>query len=243
MTSSTNASNSAARAGLSSVFAWSGRRGRLAGVLGAGVLLALSAGCNIVGPMGFLVAGEEKTPALFDLPADRSVVVFIDDRSSRLPTRTARVRVAQAAEAALLEGKAAPKSDIISSEAIDTLLASERATKQPGIIEVGAAVGAQIVVYATVDSFTLAPDGNQFAPTTTARVKVVDVREKTRLWPKSPQEWHTVTVTMTVSSPAIPSKQGDRAAAEQELADRLGRAVGNLFVKHVGREGSARIGS
>ena len=37
----------------------------------------------------------------------------------------------------------------------------------------GTAVGAQIVVYATVDVFTLTMDGNQFAPTATARVKVL----------------------------------------------------------------------
>lgn len=206
------------------------------------VLLAC-AGCNIVGPIGVLVAGEEKTPALYELPAERPAVVFVDDRDSRLPTRAARARVSQAAEQALLDGKAVPKSDIVSSESIDAILSSERSSKQSGIAEVGTAVGAQIVVYATVDVFTLTMDGNQFAPTATARVKVVDAREKSRLWPKSPEEWHTVTVTAKVSSPAMPSKQGERSMAEQDLADRLGRAIGNVFVKHVAREGSTRIGS
>jgi hypothetical protein len=214
-------------------------------MIGAAAMLGVgfAAGCNIVGPMGYLVGGEEKTPALFNLPADRSVIVFIDDRSSRLPTRALRLKSSQAAEAALLEGKAAPKSDIISSEAIENYLASERSTKQSGIVEVGTAVGAQIVVYATLDSFTLSPNGSEFAPTATARVKVVDVSAKGRIWPKSPEEWHTLTVTSTVRSPAMPSKQGDRIAAEQELAERLGRAVGRLFTKHVAREGSSRIGS
>ena len=61
----------------------------IAAALAAGSLAA----CNIVGPMGFLVGGEERIPALYELDTDRSAVVFIDDRASRVPELTARTLI------------------------------------------------------------------------------------------------------------------------------------------------------
>lgn len=222
---------------------------RRAGLVRAGCAVAMSAGvlacasCNIVGPMGFLVGGEEKVSAAFALPAERSVVVFVDDRSSVLPSRAVRERIAATSELTLLEGGAAPKADIVSAEAIATILAGEKATRQSGIAEIGAAVGADVVVYATVDAFTLSPDGNQYAPTSTLRVKVVDVKTKARLWPESPQEWQVLNVQTPVKSDSVPTKQGERAQAEQELAARTGTQIGQLFIKHNRRESNPRIGS
>lgn len=199
--------------------------------------------CNIVGPAGFLLGGEEKIEALYQLPAEKPVVVFVDDRGSVLPSRAVRERISKNAEQTLLEGGAAAKSDIISSEAITAILSGERSTRQSGIAEIGASVGAGIVVYATVDAFGLSPDGSQFAPTSTLRVKVMDVKTRARVWPPSPQEWHTLTVQMPVDTRSMPTKQTDRSQAEQDLAARTGVLLGRLFVKHVRHEQSPRIGS
>lgn len=212
-------------------------------VLAALAAIGMNAGCNIVGPAGFLIAGEEKVEAKFLLPVDRPAVVFVDDRSSRLPSRSLRDRVSQAAERTLLDGGAAAKSDIISSESIGSILAGERSTRQSGIVEVGTAVGAQVVVYATIDSFTLSPDGAQLAPTAVARVKVMDVSSKGRLWPSAPDEWFTVSATTKPASPEQTSSQAERTKYESELADRLGLLIGRLFIKHERHEANPRVGN
>lgn len=213
-----------------------------AGIAAGAVALAAMGGCNIVGPMGFLVGGEEKVDAQYRLPADRPAVVFVDDRSSVLPSRAARSRVAQAAEQTLLSGGAAGKSDIISSEAISPVLGAERFARPTGIAEVGTAVGAKTVVYATIDRFALSPNGAEFSPTATARVKVVDAETKQRLFPDAPEEWYTLSFTMPVRQGDVPKTDAERARAEAELADRLGVMIGRIFVKHDRRDPNPRIG-
>lgn len=203
----------------------------------------LTSGCNLVGPLGFLVGGEEKVAAMYTLPADKPAVVFVDDRSSVLPSRAVRTRVAQAAERALLDGGAVSKSDVVSSEAVAAQTGAERFARPLGIAEVGQAVGAKTVVYATVDRFALSPDGVQFAPTATLRVKVVDAEQKERLWPDEPEEWQTLNVSTPVRQGQTPRNETDRARAEAELADRAGTAIGRLFVKSARRDANPKIGS
>lgn len=214
-----------------------------AAIVGLSSATLLSVGCNIVGPAGFLIAGEEKVSARFTLPAEKPTVVFVDDRSSVLPSRNARTRIAQAVERTLLDGGAVPKGDILSSEGISQLAAGERFSRPAGIAEIGESVKADVVVYATIDAFSLSIDGQQFTPAATARVKVIDVKTKKRLWPEAPEEWSVVSLTMPTKQGSIPTKISDRADVEQELADRLGVMIGRLFVKHVGRDPNPRIGS
>lgn len=207
-------------------------------------LLCGSAGligaCNIVGPVGFLVAGEEKIPALYKLDPERPTVVFIDDRASRVPDRMLRSIIGRVAEQALLEEKLV--KEVISSDGLASVVARERFGKPMGIAEVGAAVGAEVVVYATIDEFTLSADQHTFAPKAAARVKVIDTKTKQRLWPVDDPGWHVVAVQIPERQGTVPSGAGDISAAQRELAAKLGDAITKIFYAHQRYEGSERIG-
>lgn len=196
--------------------------------------------CNIVGPMGFIIGGEEKTPALYTLDKEKSVVVFIDDRASRVPELTARTLIGRAAEQALAEQRLV--REIISAEGLSAVVARERFGRPMAIADVGAAVGAQTVIYATIDEFTLSADRATFAPRAIARVKVVDTETKKRLWPLEDPGWHSLVVQLDERQGTVPSGHGDIGAANRELATRLGDAIAKVFYAHQRYQGSERIG-
>ncbi len=206
------------------------------------LVLSALAGCNLVGPAAYFISGPTKVPAQFELPNDRPAVVFIDDRGSSLPSRTTRQRISQAAERTLLDGKAVAKSEIISSNALIPIATQERFGKPSGIVQMGKSVGADIVVYAIVDGFTLSPDGQEFAPYARARVKVVDTKSKLRLWPSEQQEWFPIESRVPTKTALLPQNLSDRTSAEYELADMLGRDIARAFIEYSPEDVSQRVG-
>lgn len=215
---------------------------RSAAVVLATLLVLLPAGCNIVGPAVYFIHGPAKVQPQYELPEDRPAVVFIDDRTNVLPNRAVRQRVAKAAERTLLDGKAVAKSEIVSSDAILPVATQERFGRPAGIAEIGEAVGAQVVVYATIDGFSLSPNGAEFAPIALARVKVVDAQSKQRLWPGTQSEWHPVRIQPATRTRELPRSLSERTKAEIELAEELGRNIARLFVEYSPEEVSQRVG-
>jgi hypothetical protein len=203
---------------------------------------ALVAGCNIVAPAVYLIHGPDKIKAQYELPKEKPAVVFIDDRANILPNRSVRQRIAHSAEKNLLEAKAVGGGDIVSSDAILAVSAQERFGKPTGIAEVGKAVGASTVVYATVDSFGLSSDGQEFAPFGTMRVKVIDVESRRRLWPTEDREWASVAFTSPSSGKPPPTRSGERSIAEYALADHVGQALARLFVEYTPEDVAQRVG-
>ena len=59
----------------------------------------------------------------------------------------------------------------------------ETSKKRVSIEELGKSVGADLVLYVEMDMFTLTPDGGVPKPSASARVKVVDVAAKERIFP------------------------------------------------------------
>lgn len=212
----------------------------------AGVAVAVAAaglvGCNIVGPAAYFIGGPAKVPPQYVLPKDQSAVVFIDDRANVLPSRAARQRVAKSAERTLLDGKAVGKGDIIGSDAILSFASQERFGKPTGIAEVGQAVNAATVIYATVDSFGLSPDGVEYAPFASARVKVVDSKSRRRLWPGADREWANVEFRSPTRVGSAPTTNAERINAENRLAENLGIAIARLFVEYVPEDVAKRVG-
>jgi hypothetical protein len=130
----------------------------------------------------------------------------------------------------ILEGKVV--KDVIASQSLEAVASRDRFTKPQGIVEVGEAVGAKTVIYATLDTFVLSTDGSTFQPTASMRVKVVDIEKKVRVWPPEPEEWYTLSLTRPPKTKDVPASESERMRAAQEFADRLGIELGNLFVKH-----------
>jgi hypothetical protein len=211
----------------------------MAALLGAGALAA--GACNIVGPAVGLMA-DEKVQAAYALDPKRPTVIFIDDRASALPSKMVRQRLAKAAEGALLEAKVLD-ADLISSDALVAAVAAERFGKPRSIADLGQAVGAEVVIYAAVDAFSLSRDGQEYSPTAVLRVKVIDAKDAKRLWPEDERTAVPLTISPPVRTGTMPKTASDRAQAEGELAEVAGKSLAKLFFKHSVHEANPRVGS
>lgn len=206
-----------------------------------------AASCNIVGPLGHIIGGPEKTAALYTLPPARTTVVFIDDPDSRLPSRIVRQRMGKAAERELLDNKCVPDAQVVSSDAALAASAIDRFGQRQTIAQIGEKVGAEVVVYARAEEFTLSPDGAQFAPSGRVRIKVVDAATGKRLWPAPESadpaaQWHLVRYDLPTRQGSAPDSLMQITQAEQQLADEMGRAIARVFFKHETKTRQSRVG-
>lgn len=184
--------------------------------------------CNVVGPAFVLIHGPEKVRRVCTLDASRRTVVFVSDLNGALPRQALRLHIAQSAERTLLANRAT--RDMVAAE---SALAAVRDTADSPvpISDIGRAVGADVVVYATVDAFGLSPDGQTLAPFATLRVKVVDAVNQTRLWPDS-EFGHLLSVRMPPPRSEFPVSAAQRRILEDDLAEYAGLCLARLFFDH-----------
>ncbi len=206
----------------------------------AAAFMACAAGCNIAGPAFYFLHGPDKTPAVFALDKNRSTVIFIDDRTNRIPSRATRDLIGTTAEESLLaEGVV---RDMVQSRKIQTVVARERYGKPMGIAEVGRAVDAQVIVYAWVDQFTLSTDGQTFAPTAALRIKVVDAESGQRLFPGPDTDgWYAFSVAVPPQQGITPDTAALRQRSEQNLARYTGESLAKLFFEHFSEKSPADL--
>lgn len=210
-------------------------------LLAAGVMaLFPAAGCNILGPAYYFAVGPDKVPAVYELDEKKSTVIFIDDRVP-YTTRSVREQIGRSAEEALLEAKAV--KDVVSSKAIQAVVARERFGKPMGIADIGKAVGADVVIYAWVDGFTLSKDGQTYTPSAAMRIKVIDVATKERLFPKpdQPEAWYTFAVDPPAQQGFSPSTAPEIEKARQDVARYIGLSLARLFFEHEQSKQPARL--
>ncbi|MHC4420684.1 MAG: hypothetical protein ACYS1E_08820 [Planctomycetota bacterium] len=204
---------------------------------------ALMGSCNILGPAGYLAFGQPKAPALYE-PQDRSTVVFVDDRNNAIPMNATRIRreIADKVSTDLMEQGVI--TDMISSrDAMATARNRDRDGELMSIDELGAAVGAQQVIYVSMISFQGSPDGYSPKPTASCRLKVIDVPNRTRLFPgpDADQPFFPVTIESPAISPDLYTSNEARRQIESILALMLGDQIAKLFYKHVPDELGTRL--
>lgn len=207
---------------------------RAAALLGAALLCAMAlptGGCNYVAAGAYLVHGPPKTPAQYKLNGDRRTVVFVDDRTSATPRRSLRQTIGEAAERALIAYAKVDAAKTIPSQAALRVSAQDRAAEQMSVIDIGRMVGAEVVVYVTVDRFALSPDGVTYQPTAIGRVKVFDTTTNARLFPID-GAGASVFANIPTSGAEFPSSGSERARAEDVLAAAFGERVAKVFYEH-----------
>jgi hypothetical protein len=204
---------------------------RAAVLAGAAMGLAAATGCNILAPIYMLAHGPEKVPEAYTLDKKRSTVVFIDDRGNAVPRRSLRTTMGQKAEQMLLSEGAV--TDVVSSESAMAVAAKDRYGQgQPlSITAIGKSVGAEVVVYVTIDRFTLSPDGSSYLPTVEGRAKVMDVTKETRLWPND-ERGQPFTVALRQKQGFAPQDLATVTKSENELATEAGIGIAQLFYAH-----------
>ncbi|MBC7772391.1 MAG: hypothetical protein H7210_07850 [Pyrinomonadaceae bacterium] len=208
-----------------------------AGVLAIGLLCV--SGCNIVAGAAYIVHGPEKVPKIYSLDPTKKTVVFVDDTVPVVKSRMQRVKIATTAEGLLLnEGK---MEHLIASQDLLAIVERERFSKPMGSVEMGEAVGAEVVVYAQMLSFDLTADQQSFMPSAQVRVKVMDVKTKKRLWPEGVQEWYSLEVKSKEKQGGPPPTLSERDAEFMALAQRVGTSIAHIFVTHEANKQDGRI--
>ncbi len=214
-------------------------RRSLAAPLGAIALVAATlalAGCNILAPAFYVIHGPEKVRKLHELDPNRPTVVFVDDRANRIPRRALRGTIARSAEETLLQRRVL-RNVVASSSAVQAVSADRYGSPMP-IDEIGRAVEAEVIIYATVDAFTLSPDGSTVEPSAQIRVKVIDATSGQRLWPED-RNGQAVTIRIPQRPGYAPSTRAEAGQLEEELAARIGVGLAQIFYDHE-RQTSAR---
>ena len=192
-----------------------------------------SAGCNYLGPVIFFIEGPPKVEAEFKLPKERTAVVLIDDPRSQIPRRAIRVAMIEAAEKDILR-KSLVK-DLVSGQSALRVAQSDQTAGQMCVAEIGRAVESEVVIWATVDSFTRADVTRSQEPEVAFRVRVVDATNNEILWPGD-SAGHRLVVTLTPRIGTVASDAGASTASELKLAQNAGQAIGQLFYQHLVRE-------
>lgn len=184
--------------------------------------------CNIATPALYVLQGPGKNPAEFTLPKDRKTVVFVDDRRNILSRLQLRSMLADDIGQGIKSRELV--TEIVSGrELIAFARRVETSTKRVSIEELGRAVGADVVIYVEMESFMLSPDGATPKPTATARVKVVDVEAKQRLFP--PDGADPAGVPVSAEFEAMGNEAYRTSAARRALEDTLEKRLADRIVK------------
>jgi len=186
-------------------------------------------GCNVLGPIAYIVHGPPKIDAVYTLDPDRATVIFVDDVGSRLPSRSVRGEVASSAQKYLLREECL--KDLIDYRPALLAASSDRSGTILSIIEIGESVKADVIVYVMIEDFGISPDGQSFSPFAYARVKVLDVKTQKRIWPAD-ERGHPVRMPPNPQTTTAPTTVGGRLESSRLLAAELGQAVAQLFYDH-----------
>jgi len=216
------------------------RRRALCAALSCVIALAAFTGCNVVAPVAYLVGGPPKTPALYELDRRRPTVVFVDDRASVVPRRALRAAIGQEAESTMIEQGVVDQQSMISASATLRMAMAERYGEPQSIDTIGEAVGAEVVVYVEMISWSLRGDGVTFAPTARVSVKALDVANDVRLWPQT-IGGHVMTVRLPQTASEGPTNRVERNAVEEGLARLVGLRIARLFYAHEADALSGRL--
>jgi len=207
------------------------RRRVAAALLGAGcaVLLVSVGGCNVAGPIYAFAEGPPTVEAQYVLPEESRVVVFIDDRANRLPRARLRTTIASRTTDLLFAEKQVVAEAIDPASAARLAAAEDLAGSLKSIDEIGRDVGADVVIYAVIDRFSLAEEGVP-RPVCVMRVKVIDVETGERLFP-SDERGRPVVARMGFKSAS--AYDADRLRTlDTTLAEFAGMRLAELFYEH-----------
>ncbi|MHC4767766.1 MAG: hypothetical protein ACYTEI_03515 [Planctomycetota bacterium] len=213
------------------------------GLVASAAACVLMASCNILSPAAYLAFGQPKAPALYE-PEDRTTVVFVDDRHNAIPMNATRIRreIADRISMDLMEQEVI--TDMISSR--DAMVMARNRDREGQLMSIdglGAAVGAQQVIYVEMISFRGTSDGYSPKPTASCRIKVIDVPNRVRLFPAPDADppFFPVTIESPAISPELYTSTEGRRQIENILAALLGDQIAKLFYKHVPDELGTRL--
>ncbi len=198
----------------------------------------LVAGCNYLLPASYIIEGPPKSPAAFELPSKRTVVI-VDDKINRMPRVALRVGIGDSVGTHLLENDVVPET-ITTRDAVALIRRMDTASKPVSIQRICESLGAEQVVYVEIDEFNLSGGREEGGPEAVALVKVLDIANGSRLWPTAGSE--AVQSFLQDINPSLITTSAGRREVEDKLAEKLGEDIAKLFYAHERRELGGRLG-
>lgn len=200
-------------------------------------LLTLPA-CNIFGPIFVVAQGPPKIDALYKLDEKRPTVVFVGDRTNILPRPRLREVIATSAQDLLI--KEGGLKNVIDSRSAYAVVSRDREGQVTNLQELGKQVGAEIVVYASIDSFVIEPSNDRYSLRCTMRARVLDVtQESPRVWPTDP-DGYAVSAEYRQPPGKEVATNVDVQEIQNALAEQAGKALAQLFYTHERAKAAAR---
>lgn len=224
---------------------------RLAFVAPMAVLAASLAGCNVLGAAWVLIAPERPVQAQYKIPEKHVVAVIVDDYRQASTSPNLSGGIASAATFHLgNDGKIQVVSDARVQEAIAKLgdrWTGKHGEKPVSAASLGAALHADTVIYANVESAQIQLADSVYQPQVVLSVKAYETATGKCVFPLSPDGDNlrqTGFVIQTDISPKDVSADGRSAAsnAETKLAAQAGLDLAQLFYKHGNKRPGDNLG-
>ncbi len=211
-------------------------------VIAVSVAGCLSA-CNILAPAVYMIKGQPKVPARYEL-ANRPTVVFVDDRNNAIPINSSRVRRAVADDITKqLMSRKLVTMTISPRDAMALSRNQDREGKLMSMGAIGETLGAEQLIYIEMLSYRGSPDNITPRPSAACRLKVIDTVNKTRLFPApgADNAWQEIIVQGAPVSPELYRTSAGRRQIEEILAEAIADRVTKLFYRHIPDELGSRL--
>jgi hypothetical protein len=191
--------------------------------------LVAAGGCNLVGAAAVVATGPPKIPAVYEPVETRTTVLLIDDLNSRLPRVALRDTVGRSAEAEMLQRGVIDEGRLIASSSARRVTANDTNEARTSIVDVGRAVGAEVVIHVSVDAWTLQGQPGRVLPRAAMSVRVVDAVSNERIWPVGEGVYQFRAELPLPPGADVNLSLADKRRLEDMLAQRMGSTIAKLF--------------
>jgi hypothetical protein len=193
----------------------------------------VTAGCNVIVPVAYVIEGPGTIPAEFTL-RDTSTAVFVDDRDSAFPRTSLRLMVGAEITNRLIANKALQARMLVDPGDVMALVRGlETSEKRVSIERIGREAGVEQIVYVELNGFALTLDGVTPRPTAVCNVKVLDIAAGIRVYPgEGSPTGREVVAQIREVDPSLFQSFAKRRKVEDDLAIELGKTVAELFYEH-----------
>ncbi len=189
----------------------------------------VSGGCTGIGWLAHVLLPLPKVKALYEIPKNKTMLVFVDADPSQQEYEPIVVELTQRLNDQLEANKIVKKT--IPYRRLLTLSASDPDFNNLHINEVGQKLGADLVLYVQIEKFQLR--GQQIAPlwegVFETSIRVVDVSYG-RLWPKDRTGGYPLPQVRTPMEAEM--SPDHRVKLARRLADLMADKIAKCFYKH-----------
>lgn len=201
-------------------------------------LLAVSAtclhGCGVFAYLLTELSPPRKVPALYEPPADKKFLVFVDDLKYGSIHEPVKKELTDQLNRMLVDNNVAG-STIPYDDLLDLIIVTPKFNRL-AVNQVGQELGADVILYVRVDKFSVKDD--DISPLwhgqLEATVRVVDARtadpDVVRMWPKDdPDGFRVEPVEIP---PVTDSSPGFGDAMSRKLAGQMAERIAKFFYEH-----------